>query len=1116
MLSFLSKPLLFSFVFFIYATQILAQTSEPLLSFSSFPDDIILSCNDGMPSEIEYPVVALDTLGTSCDGIQTLNYQDLTVPGECSNTHIVQRTWSAEICGETISSLQSFTFADTTPPVIISPIDGAHVCETDLVNIYPAAQDDCQFGVSLNFEDTESVPCEGVILRTYDISVSDNCGNTTIESRSIYIHDQASPTFSSVPPSLTLSCADAVILESATYDCDMGMTYSEGGEVTYPNCSGSFVQTQTYSLTDACGATANASRVITVEDNIPPVLEIPEDLALSCPEVPVLALATAFDVCTNETLAVVEMIDTVVSNCGLMTLVRTFSATDACGNTASGQQTITVSDTTAPVFSFIPSDDEFDCADAIPSDEALGYATATDECSEVLITLNEVITEGDCPLSYLRERVFTAVDGCGNSASATQRISVSDITAPQIVLSADTVFAECGDDLVNDPPEITDDCSDFTVTSSISYLPEGTCLGQAISTFTYVATDVCGNSSTATKTVIVTDNIAPVFSSFPADTVLSCDVELTLELPEFDDACSTASMSETLTEVSGDCPGERNVTRTFTVSDPCGNTDTRIQSIAFIDTTPPTFAIVPPEFLEVYWLDGDTIPLPVTDIIDACDPNAMLTMDESSSIDESEGADLAQTIIRTYLATDGCENETTLTSTIVYYPQIIQGCTDSEACNYNPDANQDNGCFYNDMFGLCNGDNTLQGAIDATVAAAVEGGSNVLVVPAGTFSPVSISSSIVLQADPGAVIDATGHMNGISITGHSVTVDGFSIIGDDNTVSGIEILSGADNATVRNCDISGMALANPENGSPLSYGVLCYQNNSEVTPVTGTMIEGNTFHDISGAAISLSTNGATSTQISGNTFSNITPVFFEGEFISIGIQAASTTDLSVFDNAFDMVIGATSVLLSNAVDIYDNTYSSVSALHIETTTDNATFSSFAYWARAEVNIPGNTNVLKVYFANLDGEISNPGAFTFANDGTEVVDSNGETYVQDCHGVWDGSGILTDCGCDIFDEDLDGVCPDDEVEGCTDVAACNYDPLATEEDNSCIEDPVGFDCNGELTPNEFCGTGTVWNAESGVCEVVFLGPACYFDTNANGSVDSADLLTLLAAYGLNCE
>ena len=219
------------------------------------------------------------------------------------------------------------------------------------------------------------MPCEGVILRTYDISVSDNCGNTTIESRSVYIHDQAPPIFSSVPPSLTLSCADAVILESATYDCDMGMTYSEGGEVSYPNCSGSFVQTQTYLLTDACDVTANASRVITVEDDIPPVLVIPENLTLSCPEVPVLELATAFDVCTNETLAVVEEIDTVISNCGLLTLVRTFSATDACGNLASGFQTVTVSDTTAPVFSFFPSDLAFDCADEIPSDETLGYAT---------------------------------------------------------------------------------------------------------------------------------------------------------------------------------------------------------------------------------------------------------------------------------------------------------------------------------------------------------------------------------------------------------------------------------------------------------------------------------------------------------------------------------------------------------------------------------------------------------------------------------------------------------------------------------------------------------------------------------------------------------------------
>ena len=75
----LNKAFFFSFVFLGLSAHLFAQNSEPLLSFSSFPDDLTLSCNDDMPSDIEYPIVALDTLGTSCNGIQVLNYQDLTI-----------------------------------------------------------------------------------------------------------------------------------------------------------------------------------------------------------------------------------------------------------------------------------------------------------------------------------------------------------------------------------------------------------------------------------------------------------------------------------------------------------------------------------------------------------------------------------------------------------------------------------------------------------------------------------------------------------------------------------------------------------------------------------------------------------------------------------------------------------------------------------------------------------------------------------------------------------------------------------------------------------------------------------------------------------------------------
>ena len=44
---------------------------------------------------------------------------------------------------------------------------------------------------------------------------------------------------------------------------------------------------------------------------------------------------------------------------------------------------------------------------------------------------------------------------------------------------------------------------------------------------------------------------------------------------------------------------------------------------------------------------------------------------------------------------------------------IISGCTDEEACNYSPDANQDDGsCLYIDECGECGGEGILSGECD--------------------------------------------------------------------------------------------------------------------------------------------------------------------------------------------------------------------------------------------------------------------------------------------------------------------------------------------------------------------------------------------------------------------
>ncbi|PHN96179.1 hypothetical protein CSC81_15675, partial [Tenacibaculum discolor] len=59
-----------------------------------------------------------------------------------------------------------------------------------------------------------------------------------------------------------------------------------------------------------------------------------------------------------------EVSNTVVDGCG--EIVRQWESTDNCGNTVSHTQTITVTDTTAPVLSSEPGDVSVDC-EAIPA-----------------------------------------------------------------------------------------------------------------------------------------------------------------------------------------------------------------------------------------------------------------------------------------------------------------------------------------------------------------------------------------------------------------------------------------------------------------------------------------------------------------------------------------------------------------------------------------------------------------------------------------------------------------------------------------------------------------------------------------------------------------------------
>ena len=135
--------------------------------------------------------------------------------------------------------------------------------------------------------------------------------------------------------------------------------------------------------------------------------------------------ASASDNCSDVSITVES--ETLAGDAaGNYTIVRTFTATDACGNSTSASQTITVEDTTAPELS-IPADYTAECSDELTLDDA----TATDNCGEVTIEVSSEETAGDCDGSYTLTRTFTATDDAGNSS--TQTITVEDTTAPELL-----------------------------------------------------------------------------------------------------------------------------------------------------------------------------------------------------------------------------------------------------------------------------------------------------------------------------------------------------------------------------------------------------------------------------------------------------------------------------------------------------------------------------------------------------------------------------------------------------------------------------------------------------------------------------------------------------------
>lgn len=511
--------------------------------------------------------------------------------------------------------------------------------------------------------------CTDELACNYDdeaVTDDGNCYYVTNEAscEDVCLFDNQAPVIESVEDYTTTCEAIATdyVFPVASDNCDSELDYSFEDVVTAGNCPGNYTVVRTWTVTDNVGYSTSIAQNITVEDTTAPTFTAPADATIACSS-DVDDLAVTGDVtdladgCGTATISYSDAAAATQSCFAGDVVLRTWTAVDACGNTASAVQTITLVDEEAPLFTSVPEDASIACGDDVPTD----MAVATDACSGVTVTVTESAGEVNCTGMAAVIRTFTATDGCGNTAMATQTITYVDAVAPTFTAPADAT-AECGADaspaVLGEPTDVADNCmSDLSVSheDALESSVDG-CFANDVIRRTWTVTDGCGNAASAVQFIQLIDTTAPELEAIAATVELACGEALPTALPAATDGCSAVSVAFSDADADMSCTGAMNIERTFTATDACGNATSVTQLIVFTDAIAPSFTAPADVTLECGTdLSDLSLTGEVTDAADICSADIALTyVDEYAT---SAGACFNDNVItRTWTATDGCGN----------------------------------------------------------------------------------------------------------------------------------------------------------------------------------------------------------------------------------------------------------------------------------------------------------------------------------------------------------------------------------------------------------------------------------------------------------------------------
>ena len=611
------------------------------------------------------------TTGDNCSVATTTNDAPVSFPLGATTV-----TWTVtDGSGNTATSTQVVTVVDNIDPTITAPaavtvnVD-AGACSTALSNVTlgtPTTGDNCSVATTTN-DAPVSFPL-GATTVTW--TVTDGSGNTATSTQVVTVVDNIDPTITA-PAAVTVN-VDAGACSTALSNVTLGTpttgdncsvaTTTNDAPVSFPLGA----TTVTWTVTDGSGNTATSTQVVTVVDNIDPTITAPAAVTVN---VDAGACSTAL---SNVTLGT----PTTGDNCSVATTTNdapvsfplgattvTWTVTDGSGNTATSTQVVTVVDNIDPTITapaaVTVNVDAGACSTAL-SNVTLGTPTTGDNCS-VATTTN------DAPVSFplgATTVTWTVTDGSGNTATSTQVVTVEDNIDPVAVAQDITVFLDANGQASITTADVDNGSSDnctFTLGLDITSFD---CTNLGANTVTLTATDGSSNDHSATATVTVVDNTAPVAVAQDITVFLDANGQASITTADVDNGSSdNCTFTLGLDITSFDCTNLGANTVTLTATDGSSNDHSATATVTVVDNIDP---VAVAQDITVFLDANGQASITTADVDNGSSDNCTFTL--GLDITSFDCTNLGANTV-TLTATDGSSNDHSATATVTVVDNI--------------------------------------------------------------------------------------------------------------------------------------------------------------------------------------------------------------------------------------------------------------------------------------------------------------------------------------------------------------------------------------------------------------------------------------------------------------